>query len=152
MPMPWAYRHATKDFQAFLRDAEEKLGTPTNNMTYTAVDAVLQVFRRRLTVSQGLAFADILPAVLRALFVCNWDTTATPQPFTTRAEMTDEAQAIRKNHNLTPDHAIEAVAIALRRHVRQADLDRVLEGLGDGAVDFWAVKTDSPQELSRRIT
>ena len=152
MPMPWAYRHATKDFQAFLRDAEEQLNTPTNNMTYTAVDAVFQVFRRRLSVAQGLAFADVLPAVLRALFVYNWDTGAAPLPFASRAEMTKEAQAIRKDHNLTPDHAIAAVAHALRRHVRQADLDRVLETLPEGAVEFWSVATDDPHELDRRIT
>ena len=152
MPMPWAYRHATRDFRAFLDDAAERLGTPTENMTYTAVDAVFRVFRRRLTAEEGLAFAEVLPAVLRALFVTGWDVTQPPVPFAPRAEMTAEAQAVRKDHNLTPDHAIEAVAWALRRHVNQRDLDRVLARLPEGAVSFWHVAVDDPSDLARRIT
>ena len=50
MPMPWAIRHATKDWQAFLTDAKDRLDLTSDNSAYTAVDAVLQVFRRRLSV------------------------------------------------------------------------------------------------------
>lgn len=151
MPMPWAIRHATKDWQAFLADAKERLGTPTDNTTYTAVDAVLQVFRRRLTVPQAVAFANLLPGCLRALFVQDWDPTAPPVPFASRAEMTLEAQAVRKDHNLTPDHAIAAVAWALRRHIRGRDLDALLATLPEGAVGFWQVAAAGPHELDRRI-
>ena len=151
MPMPWAIRHATKDWQAFLADAQERLGTPTDHSTYTAVDAVLQVFRRRLTVAEGLAFADLLPGCLRAIFVYRWDVSGPPLPFASRAEMTREAQAIRPHHNLTPDHAIEAVARALRRHVHQTDLDALLATFPPGAADFWHV-SGPPGDLARRIT
>ncbi|WP_372837757.1 DUF2267 domain-containing protein [Phaeovulum sp.] len=57
MPMPWAYRHATKDFAAFLEDAKSKLGLDSDNMAYTAVDGVFCTFRRRLSYSEGIAFA-----------------------------------------------------------------------------------------------
>jgi uncharacterized protein (DUF2267 family) len=150
--MPWAIRHATKDWQAFLADAKERLNLTSDNSAYTAVDAVLQVFRRRLTVEEAIAFANLLPACLRALFVQNWDVTAPVLPFASRAEMTREAQAVRKDHNLTPDHAIAAVAWALRRHIHQRDLDALLAGLPKGAVDYWHVETSDPHELDRRIT
>lgn len=150
MPLPRTYAHATKDWRAFLADAKERLDLVSDNSAYTAVDAVLQVFRRRLTVAQGLGFANVLPAVLRAVFVWNWDVEAGPVPFASRAEMTAEAQAVRRDHNLTPDHCIEAVAWALRRHVRQMDLDRVLTAIGPEAVAYWAVE-DDPRTLARRI-
>ncbi len=152
MPIPWAIRHATKDWQAFLADAKERLNLVSDNAAYTAVDAVLQVFRRRLTVAEAIAFANLLPACLRALFVQDWDVTATVLPFTSRAELTREAKAVRKDHNQTPDHAIEAVAWALRRHIHQRDLDTLLARLPEGAVDYWHVETADPHELDRRIT
>jgi len=110
MPLPTAYRHATKDWRAFLDDAKQALGLESDNMAYTAVDGVLQVFRRRLSVEQGLAFADVLPAVLRAIFVYDWDVSVPPLPFAPRANLTREAQAVRPHHNLTPDNAIAATA------------------------------------------
>ncbi|MGB5556918.1 MAG: DUF2267 domain-containing protein [Paracoccaceae bacterium] len=152
MPMPWAYRHATKDWMAFLVDAKERLGLESYNMAYTAVQGVLLTFRRRLTVAQGLAFADLLPAVLRAIFVYHWDAGAQPVPFGPRAALTAEVKALRPDHNLTPDHAIEAVAWALRRTVDQGDLDRFLATLPPGAAAFWQVEARDPKELDRRIT
>ena len=152
MPIPWAIRHATKDWQAFLADARERLGLVSDNAAYTAVDAVLQVFRRRLSAQEAIAFANLLPACLRAIFVEGWDIEAAPLPFGTRAEMTKEAQAIRKHHNLTPDHAIAAVAWSLRRHIRQRDLDALLATFPAGAAEFWHVEVTDPHELDRPIT
>ncbi|MDF0603177.1 DUF2267 domain-containing protein [Psychromarinibacter sp. C21-152] len=150
MPMPHAYRTATRDWQAFLADARERLDLGSDNMAYTAVDGVLQTFRRRLTVAQGLAFADVLPAVLRAIFVYRWRPEA-PADWGSRAEQVADAKAVRKDHNLTPDHCIEAVAWALRRHVRQRDLDDVLARIGPEAEAFWAVEGVDPKELERRF-
>ena len=110
MPLPTAYRHATKDWQAFLVDAREKLGNMSDNSAYTAVDGVLQVFRRRLTAQQGLDFAAVLPSVLRAIFVNNWKLAERPAPFSERLELLSEVKQVRVNHNLTPDNAIEATA------------------------------------------
>ncbi len=152
MTIPWAIRHATKDWQAFLADAKERLGLDSDNSAYTAVDAVLRVFRRRLTVEQAIAFAQVLPACLRALFVQDWGVTDVPLPFAARDVLTREAKAVREDHNLTPDHAIEAVAWALRRHVHQRDLDTLLQRLPEGAVAYWRVETADPRELDRRIT
>lgn len=65
MPMPWTYRHASREFRGFLDDAKDRMGLESDNMAYTAVDAVFQVFRRRLTAQQGLDFASALPCVPR---------------------------------------------------------------------------------------
>lgn len=151
MPMPWTYRHSSKEFRAFLADAKARMNLESDNSTYTAVDAVFQVFRRRLTAQQGLNFASVLPSVLRAIFVHRWDVSEPPVPFASRDEMTAEAQQVRVNHNLTPDNAIEATAWALRRSLNQRDLDRVLADLPQGAQDFWHVEVDDPSELEQRI-
>lgn len=151
MPMPWTYRHASREFEAFLADVRERMDLASSNMAYTAVDGVFQVFRRRLTAQQGLDFADTLPAVLRAIFVHDWDVSGAPLPFTDRASLAREAQALRRHHNLTPDNAIEATAWAVRRCVDQATFDRVLTDIGPQAQAFWHVTVNDPSELQRRI-
>lgn len=151
MPMPWTYRHASREFRAFLDDAKDRMGLVSDNNTYTAVDAVFQVFRSRLTAQQGLDFATVLPCVLRAIFVKDWDVTCEPLPFAERAALTREAQAVRRHHNLTPDNAIEATAWSLRRIVDQRDLDRVLAKLPAEAKEFWTADVSDPSELEQRI-
>lgn len=151
MPMPWGYRHAEKAFKSFIADARDRMGLNSDNMTYTAVDAVFQVFRRRLSPRQVMAFGDVLPELLRALWIYGYDPATAPVAFADRAAMTREAQAIRPHHNLTPDNAIAATAWALRRHMRQADLDRVLAGFGPEAREFWQVAVDDPRDLDQRI-
>ena len=151
MPMPWTYRHASKEWRAFLDDVKERMSLESDNMAYTAVDAVLQVFRRRLTAQQGLAFASVLPAVLRAIFVKGWDVSQPPVPFANRQALTDEAKQVRVHHNLTPDNAIEATAWAIRRCTDNRDFERVLEQLPGEAAAFWHVDVEDPTELDQRI-
>ena len=38
MPMPWTYRQASREWQAFLADAQDAIGTPTDHSTFTAVE------------------------------------------------------------------------------------------------------------------
>ena len=149
--MPWTYRHSTKEFRSFLEDARDRMGLTSINHTYTAVEGVLITFRRRLTVREGLSFADTLPSSLRALFVARWNVSEPKAPFTDRAAMTREAQALRPNHNNTPENAIEATAWALRRHVRQDEFDRALAALPEGAEDFWRATVDDLRTLEQRI-
>lgn len=148
MPMPYTYRHAQAEFAAFLRDAREAMALDSDNMTYTAVDGVFQTFRRRLTVPQALAFADLLPAILRAMFLWRW-TPAPPLPFADRATLTAEAQSLRPHHNLTPANCIEATALALRGQIGAADLDRLLADFPQGAAEFWALPPGVPAPALR---
>ncbi|MEL6449917.1 MAG: DUF2267 domain-containing protein [Pseudomonadota bacterium] len=149
--MPWTYRHASKEWRAFLDDVKERMSLDSDNMAYTAVDAVLQVFRRRLTAQQGLAFASVLPTVLRAIFVKDWDVSKQPLPFAARPALIAEAKQVRLHHNLTPDNAIEATAWAIRRCTNTRDFDRVLRQLPEGAAAFWHVDVEDPRELEQRI-
>lgn len=151
MPMPWTYRHASKEWRAILDDLKERMGLVSDNMAYTAMDGVLQVFRRRLTAQQGLDFASVLPAIPRAVFVAGWQVEEPPPPFGPRAELVREVQAVRPDHNLTPDNAIEATAWSLRRYTDRADLERVLAGLPEGAAEFWHVEAADPREIEPRI-
>lgn len=151
MPMPWGFRHAEKQWKAFIADARERMGLDSDNMTYTAVDGVFRVFRRRLTPQQAHDFADLLPELSRALFLYRYDLSAPVLPWAPRADLLREAQQVRRDHNLTPDNAIEATAFALRRSLRQRDLDALLARLGPEAQAFWHVEETEPGELDQRI-
>ena len=48
-----------------------------------------------------------------------------------------EVQALRADHNFAPETSIRDVAIALRRNVDEAALDRVLARLPEVAAQFW---------------
>ena len=137
MPVPSEYQRASQDFTKFLLDAREVSGLTTTHQVYTMVQGVLQVFRRRLDVKDAVLFANVLPPVLRAIFVADWDTDEPKHQFEDRAVMTKEVQALRADHNFATETAIRDVAIALRRNVNEAALDLVLARLPEGAVQFW---------------
>lgn len=137
MTVPMELQQASKDFEKFLIDARDSSGLTTRNQTYTMVQGVLQTFRRRLDVREAILFAGVLPPVLRAIFVADWDIDEPKQPFADRAAMTREVQALRRDHNFSPDTAIRDVAGALRRNIDQAALDRILALLPNGASEFW---------------
>ncbi|MFD1742925.1 DUF2267 domain-containing protein [Cypionkella sinensis] len=151
MPMPWTYRQATREWQAFLEDAKAAIGTPTDHSTFTAVEGVLRAFRNRLTPQQAIDFAQILPAVLRALFVADWRLDAQPLPAGTRVDWTTEAKSLRPHHNLAPDGCVAGTALALRQSVHRADLERVLRHLPAFATEFWSVPSVDTTSLGPRI-
>ena len=151
MPMPWTYRQATREWRAFLADAQDAIGTPTDNTTSTAVEGTLRAFRRRLTAQQAIDFAQILPAVLRALFVADWDLSGPVAPPGTRADWTADAKALRPRHDVTPDGVIAGTAVALRKAVLREDLERVLSHLPPFAAEFWSTPGIDPATLGPRI-
>ena len=137
MPMPFAYESASEDFERFLAVAIESSGLTTRNQAYTMAQGVLRVFRRRLSVRDAARFADVLPPVVRAIFVADWDTDEPIRPFESREAMTREAQSLRRDHNFAPDTAIRDVAFALRAVADVEALERVLATLPPAAADFW---------------
>lgn len=151
MPMPWTYRHASKEWRAILDDLRDRMDLISDNSAYTAMDGVLQVFRRRLTAQQGLDFASVLPAIPRAVFVAGWQVQIPPLPFVEREALVQEVKKVRQNHNLTPDNAVEATAWSLRRYTNKSDLERILASLPEGAVQFWHVDVADPREIEPRI-
>lgn len=139
MPVPSEYQRATQHFEKFMRDACEVSGLATSHMAYNMVVGVLHTFRRRLTVKDALRFASILPPVLRALYVVDWDPDEAILPFQDVATMTKEVKALRAEHNFSPDTAIHDVAVALRHNLIESDFDQLLATLPKGAVEFWQV-------------
>ncbi|MBX9468353.1 MAG: DUF2267 domain-containing protein [Rhizobium sp.] len=139
MPMPLEYRQASADFDAFMKDLVTTSMLTSSHQAYTMLQAVLQVFRDRLTVAQAIDFANVLPPVLRAIFVSDWDVEAPPKPFVGRNELMKEVRAFRHDHNLSTDTAIEEVTATIRRHVDPATFERVLRTLPEKAGDFWSV-------------
>lgn len=139
MTIPMDIQHAGEDFERFLADARDAAGLATRNQTYTMVEGVLLVFRRRLGMKDAIRFAGVLPPILRAIFVAHWDLDAPPLPFGSREEMTAEVQALRAHHNFAPAAAIADVAAALRRNMDEAALDALLTTLTPDAAAFWSV-------------
>jgi uncharacterized protein (DUF2267 family) len=137
MPVPAEYQRATDDFYKFLLDARNTADLGSTHQTYTMVQGVFQTFRRRLDLKDAIRFADVLPPVLRAIFVADWDVNEPKRPFEDRAAMTKDVQSLRASHNFATEDSIREVAIALRGHVDETEFDRVLATLPEGAVEFW---------------
>jgi len=137
MTVPQEYVHASRDFDRFMNDFMQIAMLETHHRSYATLRAVLHVFRDHLSVEDALRFAEILPAVLRAIFVENWHPAAEPPPFPDRATLIQEVKANRRDHNLASETSISEVAAALRRNVGNADLDRVLAALPPGAIAYW---------------
>lgn len=138
MPMPMEYRQASVEFDRFMEDLKAVSMLRTSHQAYTMLQAVFQVFRRRLSVDQAIGFAAVLPPVLRAIFVSDWDLSEEQKDFATEETMMAEVRALRHNHNLSTPTAIRDTATALRHHVDTAAFDRVLSSLPPGARDFWS--------------
>lgn len=138
MPMPFTYRHATDEFRAYLKDMRDRTLIDSDNVIYTATEAVFRSFRARLTPSQALRFADELPAVLRAMFLWRWDVEAAPLPWPDRETVRTEMMALRRDHNFCPPEMLEDVLAAIRATIRKPDWDRALTAIGPEAVAFWA--------------
>lgn len=138
MTVPAPYIEASAEFRAFLLDLRETAGLSTTNQAFTIAEGVLLAFRCRLEVVQVARFAEVLPAVLRAIFVTGWDPTVAPAPFADDATYTRDVQALRPLHNYAGDTSVRDVARALRRHVDEPRFDRVVATFGPAAVAFWA--------------
>jgi uncharacterized protein (DUF2267 family) len=138
MPVPPEYQRASQQFEKFMLDARDISGLNTTHMAYNMVVGVLQTFRHRLTVADAIRFANVLPPVLRALFVADWNPNQPQLPFEDRGIMTREVQSLRAAHNFAPETAIRDVATALRRNLDESDFDHLLSTLPEGARDFWA--------------
>jgi uncharacterized protein (DUF2267 family) len=139
MPIPMDIQHASEEFEAFLADARDRSGLATRNQTYTMTQGVLQAFRRRLSVADAIRFAGVLPPVLRAIFVAEWNPEEPQASFRDRESMIRDVQLLRRDHNFSPETCIDDVAAALRARVDESAFDRVLAALPAGAADFWRI-------------
>ena len=148
MPMPWTYRHGDTEWRRFLADIREGMGTPSDNVAYTTAEGAFRSFRARLTVDQVADFAQVLPAMPRALFFERWRPAA-PLPWADAATYLAEIKALRADHNFANDSALEAVAVALHRAVGAERLATALDAIGPGARAFWAVEGHRPEALAR---
>jgi uncharacterized protein (DUF2267 family) len=81
MPVPPEYQRARDDFYNFLIDARDTAGLSSTHQAYMMVQGVFQTFRRRLDLKDAIRFAGVLPAVLRAIFVADWNTEEPRRPF-----------------------------------------------------------------------
>ncbi|WP_342616423.1 DUF2267 domain-containing protein [Rhodoferax sp. GW822-FHT02A01] len=140
MTLPFEYQNPTLQFERFMVDARDSAGLPTTNMAWNMVVGVLHAFRWRLTVSQALSFAAVLPPVVRALFIEDWEPERPVLPFGEPADWLADVRSVRSRHNFSPPDAVASVATALRKHVDAEALDRVLSQLPVEARRYWQPK------------
>jgi len=139
MPMPFNYRSATPDYEAFLRDVINLGLLQTTNQAYQATRAVFHVFRSHVLPQVALDFAQFLPAVLRAIFVEEWDLASATTPFPDPETQLKEVMSIRPDHNVSPPSAIHDVAVALRNALKKEDYALMMKNLAADARQFWMV-------------
>jgi uncharacterized protein (DUF2267 family) len=137
MPVPAEYERASAKFYDYLVDARDTAGFWSTHVTYTMTQGVFQVFRQRLSTQDAIAFANILPICLRAMFVTDWDIGEEKKPFESREVMAREVKSLREKHNFSTETATRDVAEALRRHVDEEAFDILLKQLPERAVEFW---------------
>lgn len=137
MPVPPEYARASDQFYSLLVDARDAADLGSTHQAYTMLQGVLQTFRRRLDLSDALCFAAVLPPLVRALFVADWEVDEPKRLFGGRADMTEEVRSLRAAHNFAPDTAIRDVARSIRRHVDERAFAAMLARLPDGAIEFW---------------
>lgn len=138
MPTPMEYRRASQDFDRFLADVASQTNLSSRHQAYTTTQGVFLCFRRRLSLQEAIAFAQVLPAMLRALFVDDWDTDKPRVKSWDRDLMNSEVRQLRANHNFSPDTAIHDVARVVRRYVDADEFERCLERLSPPARAFWS--------------
>ena len=137
MPWPPEYQRASVDFEKFMVAARDHAGLATTNMAWNMVEGVLHAFRRRLNIEQALRFADQLPPTVRGLFVEGWKPGEPVANVGTQAEMLEEVRSLRREHNFSPDNAIESVGFALSSVVPSDAFARALKTLPPELREFW---------------
>lgn len=139
MTVPMEFRTAQKDFDAFMIALRDRAMLQTTHQTYTMLDAVFRVFRKRLTLREFALFAGHLPPLLRALFIQEWDPDAPIEPFETRQQHAAEILAVRQDHNLSTPTAIEEVCETLRQQLGSQKFEDLMGVLTPEARAFWQV-------------
>ena len=146
MTVPIDFLSASRDFEAFLLDARTNCGHETTHQAYHTTVGVFRAFRRRLTVAQGLRFADVLPPLMRAVFVDEWRPEEPPVTENDAAAVLRDVRAHGRHHNFAPDDAVSCVARAVLRHVDRRRFELVLRALPDWAAAFWGMSAVAEAE------
>lgn len=137
MTLPFEYQNPTLQFERFMVDARDGAHLPTTNMAWNMVVGVLHAFRHRLSVGQALSFALVLPPMIRALFLEDWNFEEDVVPFGRPDDWLADVRSVRHEHNFSPTNAVPAVALALRKHVDNDAFDAVLARLPAEACEYW---------------
>lgn len=117
--------------------ARDHAGLATTNMAWNMVEGVLHAFRRRLSLEQVLRFADQLPPAVRGLFIEGWKPGEQVANVGTRSEVLEEVRSLRREHNFSPDNAIESVGFALCSVVPSDAFARALKVLPPELRELW---------------
>lgn len=114
-----------------------------------AIEGLFRAFRSRVPPQQVLAFGDELPSVMRAILIWRWDLAAPLKPWASRADIEAEIRALRRDHHFVPAGILDDLIWAIRKEVREIDLDRVLSHMAPEAQTLWAPVADQTNSSIR---
>ena len=137
MPAPADITYASRAYEAFAADLKATALLETHNQVYAMTRAVLHQCRSHLAVEEGLAFAQGLPAVLRAIFVEGWHGSEVPQPFADPDAFLADVVTRLAPHHVPPASIVRDVAVVLGRHADPKAWSRALDALPPGLAGLW---------------
>jgi uncharacterized protein (DUF2267 family) len=114
-----------------LKDIESALGMPKErrDLSYKALRAVLHALRDRLTVGESVQLAAQLPTLVRGVYYEGWR----PENVPVKMSLDDWLQQVRAEAPLNVEggtpRLVQAVLLALRRHVTPGEWDDVRASL-----------------------
>lgn len=138
MTVPIEYRQASEEFDTLLQQVADATGLQTRHQAFTTLQGVLLAFRRRLDPVEGLRFVQVLPPLLRALFVADWNLNETPLPAGDQEAWLSDVKSLRRHHNISPDTAVADVATVLWARLDPTQLQNCLDALPPFALSFWS--------------
>jgi uncharacterized protein (DUF2267 family) len=107
----------------WLRDLMEELDWKDEHKAYSALRAVLQTLRDRLTVEEAAQLAAQLPMLVRGFYFEGWDTTGKPVKERHQEEFFGHVKNyFKKDDRVDPERVVRAVFKVLSKHITGGEI------------------------------
>jgi uncharacterized protein (DUF2267 family) len=106
--------------------------------SYTALRAVLQALRDRMTIEEASDLAAQLPMLVRGFYYEGWNPSLTPLRIRTRDEfLLLIREKLSGGSAIEEEHALQAVLELLNRKISQGELRDVKQTLPRAIAELW---------------
>lgn len=122
---------------AWLRELEDLGGFNSEAQAYTALHAVLQTLRDRLTVDEAAQLGAQLPMLIRGIYYEGWKPAAMPGRQRSKAEFLGRIAHRLGNADLHPEQACRAVFELLQRKISAGEIMDVQQMMHHTLRELW---------------
>jgi uncharacterized protein (DUF2267 family) len=117
---------------------EELHHSHSEQETYQAMRAVLQVLRDRLPVENAAQFAAQLPLVLKGVYYEGWDPSGKPEKIRSQEEFIEKIrEALPRRNDYEPERFARAVFKMLEERLSGGELKNVKSTLPKEILELW---------------